>query len=136
MEWMPHRKRKETKQPPGTAWPGNILGCCLVSLRFLCHIHSIHSVYIYVYICNFRKSFKRMTGQCLKSVSAYVTECLINEDCPDTDYCDPNTRSCTDACNLDGKWNTVHPRCKVRNFVRQKLTLQAGLPSVASDHFY
>ena len=24
--------------------PGNILGCCLVSLRFLCEIHSIHSV--------------------------------------------------------------------------------------------
>ena len=41
MEWMPHRKRKETKQPPGTAWPGNILGCCLVSLRFVCNIHSV-----------------------------------------------------------------------------------------------
>ena len=32
----------------------------------------------------------------------FPEECLINEDCPDTDYCDPNTRSCTDACNLDG----------------------------------
>ena len=32
-----------------------------------------------------------------------LAECLINEDCPDTDYCDPNTRTCTDACNLDGK---------------------------------
>ena len=32
----------------------------------------------------------------------HVAECLINEDCPDTDYCDPNTRSCTDACNLNG----------------------------------
>ena len=35
---------------------------------------------------------------------AHVAECLINEDCPDTDYCDPNTRSCTDACNLNGEF--------------------------------
>ena len=32
---------KETKQQPGTAGPANILGCCLVSLRFLCDIHSV-----------------------------------------------------------------------------------------------
>ena len=44
MEWMMHRKWKETKQQPGTAGPGNILGCCLVSLHFLCDIHSIHPV--------------------------------------------------------------------------------------------
>ena len=43
MEWMSHRKRRETKQQPGTARPGKILGCCLVYLFFLCHIHSIHS---------------------------------------------------------------------------------------------
>ena len=35
---------KETKQHPGTDGLGNILGCCLVSLRFLRYIHSIHSV--------------------------------------------------------------------------------------------
>ena len=35
MEWMSHRKRKETKQQPGTAGPGNILGCCLVNLHVL-----------------------------------------------------------------------------------------------------
>ena len=35
MEWLSHRKRKETKQQPGTAAPGNILGSCLVSLCFL-----------------------------------------------------------------------------------------------------
>ena len=35
---------KETKQQPGTLEPGNILGCCLVFLRFLCVIHSIHYV--------------------------------------------------------------------------------------------
>ena len=39
MEWMPGRKQKETKQQPGTAGPYIILGCCLVSLRFLCDIH-------------------------------------------------------------------------------------------------
>ena len=44
MECMSHRKRKETKQQPDTAGPGNILGCCLVSLRFLWDIHSIHPV--------------------------------------------------------------------------------------------
>ena len=41
---MLHRKWKETKQQPGTAGPGNILCCCLVYLRFLCEIHSIHSI--------------------------------------------------------------------------------------------
>ena len=45
MEWMSHRKQKETKQQPVTAGPGNILGCCLVYLSFLCDIHSIHSVF-------------------------------------------------------------------------------------------
>ena len=34
-----HRKQKETEQQPGTAGPGNIPGCCLVSLHFLCDIH-------------------------------------------------------------------------------------------------
>ena len=33
---MAHRKWKETKQQPGTAGPGNILGSCLVSFHFLC----------------------------------------------------------------------------------------------------
>ena len=40
---MSHRKRRETKQQssmlPGPAVPG----CSLVSFRFLCDIHSIHS---------------------------------------------------------------------------------------------
>ena len=46
MEWMSHRKRKETKQQPGPAGPGSILGCCLFSLSFLCDLHSIHYVQI------------------------------------------------------------------------------------------
>ena len=33
--------RKETKQQPGTAGPGNIVGCWLVYLHFLCDIHSV-----------------------------------------------------------------------------------------------
>ena len=44
MGWMAHRKWIEIKQQPGTGGPGNILGCCLVSFRFLCDIHTIHSV--------------------------------------------------------------------------------------------
>ena len=44
MEWMSHRKRKETKHQPGTGGPGNILGCCSVSFPFLCDIHSAHPV--------------------------------------------------------------------------------------------
>ena len=32
---MAHRKWKETKQQPGTAGPGNMLGSCLVSFHFL-----------------------------------------------------------------------------------------------------
>ena len=32
---MAHRIRKETKQQPGTAGTGNMLGCCLVSFHFL-----------------------------------------------------------------------------------------------------
>ena len=44
LEWMSHRKQKEAKQQPGTAGPGNIFGCSLVSLRFLCDIHSIQSL--------------------------------------------------------------------------------------------
>ena len=41
---MAHRKWKEIKQQPGKAGPGNILGCCLVSLCFHRDIHSIHPV--------------------------------------------------------------------------------------------
>ena len=32
---IPHRKWKEIKLQPGTAGPGNRLGCCLVSFHFL-----------------------------------------------------------------------------------------------------
>ena len=32
--WMAQRKWKDTKQQPGTAGPGNMLGCCLISLHY------------------------------------------------------------------------------------------------------
>ena len=41
---MAHRIWKETKQEPGTAGPGNMLGCCLVSLHFLWAILSTSTV--------------------------------------------------------------------------------------------
>ena len=34
----------KTKQQSGTAGAGNLLGCCLVSLSFLCDIHSVKSL--------------------------------------------------------------------------------------------
>ena len=38
------RKWKDTKQHPGTAGPGNMLGCCLISFHFLWVIHPIRPV--------------------------------------------------------------------------------------------
>ena len=39
-----HRIWKETKQDPGTAGPGNMLGCCLISFHFLWAILSTSTV--------------------------------------------------------------------------------------------
>ena len=39
-----HRIWKGTKQEPGTAGPGNMLGCCLVSFHFLSAILSTSTV--------------------------------------------------------------------------------------------
>ena len=41
---MAHRKWKEMKQQPGTAGPGNMIGCCLLSFHFLWAIHPIRPV--------------------------------------------------------------------------------------------
>ena len=41
---MAHRIWKETKQQPGTAVPGNMLGCCLISFHFLWAILSTSTV--------------------------------------------------------------------------------------------
>ena len=42
---MAYRKWKESKQQPGTAGPGNILGCCLDYFHFLWPIHPIRPVH-------------------------------------------------------------------------------------------
>ena len=44
---MAHRKWKETKLQPGTAGPGNMLGCCLVSFHFLWAILSTSTVHAF-----------------------------------------------------------------------------------------
>ena len=44
MGWMAQRKWKEIKQQPGTAGPGNMLGCCFISFHFRCDIHPIRPV--------------------------------------------------------------------------------------------
>ena len=44
MGWMAYRKWKEAKQLPGTAGPGNMVGCCLISFHFLGAIHPIRPV--------------------------------------------------------------------------------------------
>ena len=41
---MAYRKWKEIKQQPGTAGPGNMLGCCLASFHFRGDIHPIRPV--------------------------------------------------------------------------------------------
>ena len=41
---MAHRKWKETKEQPGTAGPGNMLSCCLISFHFMWVILSTSTV--------------------------------------------------------------------------------------------
>ena len=49
------QEMKETKLQPGTAAPGNMLGCSLVSFHFLWAIHPIRPVVVMsalpTYIC-------------------------------------------------------------------------------------
>ena len=45
MGWMAHMKWKEALQLPGTAGPGNMLGCCSISFHFLWAIHPIIPVH-------------------------------------------------------------------------------------------
>ena len=44
IEWMSHRKGRETKQQPSMLTGPAVPGGCLVSFRFLCNTHSIQSV--------------------------------------------------------------------------------------------
>ena len=45
---MDHRKTKETEQQPGTAEPGNMLGCCLNSFHFLWAILSLSTSTVHI----------------------------------------------------------------------------------------
>ena len=52
MEWMSHRKRRETKQQPSILPDPAVPGCCFVAFRFPCDIHTIHSVVCDLYLIN------------------------------------------------------------------------------------
>ena len=54
MGWMAHRKWEEIKQQPGTAGPGNMLGCCLLPFHFLWAIHPIRPVHCLSHLLNVR----------------------------------------------------------------------------------
>ena len=47
---LPHRKWKENKQQPGTAGPGNMFGCSLVSFHFLWGKLSTRTVQVYMWV--------------------------------------------------------------------------------------
>ena len=74
IEWLSHREQIETKQQPDTAWPSSIPGCCLVYLRFLCNIHSIHPV---VYLCLVSILFTITYGDYFKFGLMFY-KCLLN----------------------------------------------------------
>ena len=64
---MAHRKWKETKQEPGTAGPGIMLGYCLVSFHFLWAILSTSTVL---------RSVDLWARKCVKNVPLFVAQFL------------------------------------------------------------
>ena len=62
IEWMSHRKQRETKQQPSMLPGPAVPGCCLGSFRFLCNIHSSHSIRS---IRNLAFSFSSLAPRCL-----------------------------------------------------------------------
>ena len=50
---MAHRIWKETKLQPGTAGPGNMPGCCLISFHFPLAILSTSTVNLWKIFCEF-----------------------------------------------------------------------------------
>ena len=75
MGWMAQRKWKEIKQEPGTAGPGNMLGCSLLSFHFLWAIHPIRPVVRVdchrLPICNSRKDCRQL------SRSIFTRLCIV-----------------------------------------------------------
>ena len=74
---MAHRIWKESKQQPGTAGPGNMLGSCLVSIHFLWAILSTSTVLVVHHHCveyyTFLISFIDDNRFVFRSVLEYVT---------------------------------------------------------------
>ena len=67
---MAHRKWKETKLQPGTAGPGSMLGCCLISLHFLWAILCPQAVYPKLTKVTQRRKAKSEVGGCRVNVSS------------------------------------------------------------------
>ena len=51
---LPHRKWREIQQQPGTAGPGNMLGCCLIYFHFLFGKLSTRTVLVRAKFVNYR----------------------------------------------------------------------------------
>ena len=85
MEWMSHRKRKETKHQPGTAGPGNILDCCLVSLCFLCDtpygswMTNPHLCCVSMALMLWHKDETEVTVEELQQLSSFLTSAGYND---------------------------------------------------------
>ena len=82
MGWMTHRKWKESEQQPGTAGPGNMFGCCLMSFHFLWAIHPIRPVVIIgasIRFCILRihlKSYPSVCNPHPRRPSPWVSTCF------------------------------------------------------------
>ena len=64
---MAHRISKETKQEPGTAGSGNMLGCCFVALHFLWAILSTSTV---DKISKLNVALRNKVGGCVQAMHA------------------------------------------------------------------
>ena len=88
---MAHRIWIETKQHPGTAGPGNMLGCCLLSFHFLFAILSTSTVLVDEQWCNvfprytvgtavsmcvtLQRAAREVSGKCYQNIANVKLEC-------------------------------------------------------------
>ena len=119
---MAHRKCKETKQQPGTAEPGNMLGCWFNSFHFLWAILSTSTVQCSTYITSYYRSlhkskdnFKTLVDRTLCTISDmhWSTTSLVQWP----QFCAAQTDFCRDRAlpNLPH-----HPKGAT---VREKMTM-------------
>ena len=66
-----HRKWKENKQQPGTAEPGNRLGCCLVSFHFLWAILCPQAVKP-IWLCRILDILSWQAEDCLRKKTSFL----------------------------------------------------------------